>query len=529
MTTSSRRPDFPLELTQLDAPELRAVRLNAGDRLIVGRGSDCALWINNASVSRQHAAISLRADGAYVEDLGSRHGTRVNGVPVRAGKPVRVGAADVLHFGPAAVRLGYAVERLATSTMAGDAEAVRTIQVGTKGGAEHAMRVLMEVVRKIPRDGDEESAGAMLLERLVSVTSLERALLVRMGGNGTEVEILASAGARAGAVSRTVLAAAEDASRVAHLSQISDIRAAESIAGSGVREIVCARLALDENERIYLYLDSRRERSSVDGAMAEFIGAAARICALVIESFQRRRLEELEQDVARARIVQQRLLPGESGETGPVRWRLLSQPGALLAGDFAGVAHRPDGSVLAWVGDVVGKGPAAAMLMASAQAWLYASAERAQDVGEIVASLNEFLCHRSETTEFATLFVASIAADGTVHACDAGHGLAFLVRPGSVVRLESASGLAAGVMAGERYEASTFHLANGERLVLVTDGVHEQPSIANERFGLDRVVTTLSSSGSHINDVDTIVTSLSSFSQQRFEDDVTILSIERRS
>lgn len=528
MTTSSRRPDFPLELTQLEAPELRPIRLNAGDRLIVGRGSDCGVWINNASVSRQHAAVTLRSDGAYIEDLGSRHGTRVNGVPARAGKPVRVSAGDIVHFGPAAVRLGYAMERLATSSLAGDAEAVRTIQVGTKGGAEHAMRVLMDVIRQIPRDGDEESAGTMLLERLVSVTNLERALLVRMGESGTEVEIIASAGARAGVVSRTVLAAAEDSSRVAHLSQISDIRAAESIAGSGVREIVCARLALDEGERMYLYLDSRRERSSVDGAMAEFIGAAARICALVIESFQRRRLEELEQDVARARIVQQRLLPGDHGETGPVRWRLLSQPGALLAGDFAGVALRHDGSALAWVGDVVGKGPAAAMLMASAQAWLYASAERTQDVGEIVASLNEFLCHRSETTEFATLFVAAIAPDGAVHACDAGHGLAFLVRAGQAIRLDVASGLAAGVMAGERYESSTFQLKAGERLVLVTDGVHEQPSLANERFGLDRVAATLGSSGSHDNDVDTIVTSLSSFSQQRFEDDVTILSIERR-
>jgi serine phosphatase RsbU (regulator of sigma subunit) len=168
------------------------------------------------------------------------------------------------------------------------------------------------------------------------------------------------------------------------------------------------------------------------------------------------------------------------------------------------------------------------MLMASAQAWLYASAERAQDVGEIVASLNEFLCHRSEATEFATLFVASIAVDGTVYACDAGHGLAFLVRAGDVARLETKIGLAAGVLAGEGYESSTFQLGKGERLVLVTDGVHEQPSIANERFGLDRVVATLGASGSHLNDVDTIVTSLNSFSQQRFEDDVTILSIERR-
>ncbi len=526
---TSRRPDSPLELVVIDLPEMKPVRLASGIRLVVGRGTESEIWINNASVSRQHAAITMRTDGAYVEDLGSRHGTRVNGVPVRAGKPQRFGAGDLLHFGPSAIRVGYAVERIATSTTAGDAQAVRTIAFGARGGAEQAMRVLMEVVRKIPLDGDEESAGTMLLERLVAVTNLERAIIVRLRAGSNDAEIVASAGVRGGPVSRTVLAAAEDASKVAHLSQISDIRQAESIAGSGVREIVCARLAMEDEARTYLYLDSRRPMSSVDSGMADFIGAAARICGLVFESFQRRRLEELRLDVARARVVQQRLLPADHGEAGPLKFRLLSQPGALLAGDFAGVTERPSGSALLWVGDVVGKGPAAAMLMASAQAWLYASAGREQSVAEIVASLNEFLCSRSEVTEFATLFVAEIDSQGMVTACDAGHGFAFIVSDGGATRIEIEAGLAAGVMSGEQYTATSFPLALGDRLVIVTDGVHEQPSVANERFGLGRVTDALARSRAHGSDIDTIVTELSSFSGQGFEDDVTILSIERKS
>ena len=527
MTPSSRGPDSSLELLILDLPEMKPVRLRVGDRLVVGRGAESEVWINNPSVSRQHAALTLRADGASVEDLGSRHGTRVNGAPVRTGKSARFTAGDALHFGPVAVRVGYAMERIATSAVEGDAAAVRTIAFGANGGAEQAMRVLIDVVREIPLDGDEETAGQMILDRLVAVTKLERGLLVRMRSAESDAEIIASTGVRGGPVSRTVLAAAEDPAHISHLSQVSDMRQAESIAGSGVCEILCARIVVEADQRMYLYLDSRRPMSSVDSGMAEFVGAAARICGLVLESYQRRRLEELRQDVARARIVQQRLLPGDHGVTGPVRWRLLSQPGALLAGDFAGLAERPDGSALAWVGDVVGKGPAAAMLMASAQAWLYASANRMQDVGETVASLNEFLCIRSESTEFATLFVAAIDAAGTVTACDAGHGIAFVVRGGIAERLEIERGLAAGVMSGEHYPTTSFALATTDRLVLLTDGVHEQPSSSNERFGLERLLQTLSQSQAQASDVDTIVAELNAFSGLRFEDDVTILTIER--
>lgn len=507
---------------------MKPVRVMPGTRAVVGRGNDCDVWINNGSVSRQHAVIALEAGGAFVEDLGSRHGTRVNGAPVRIGKPVRVRAGDVVHFGPAGVRIGYAHERVAMQTVDGEADAVRTFRVGAKGGAEHAMRVLIDVVRAIPSDGDEESAGQMLLDRLVAVTNLERGLFVRVRSERGEAEVVASSGVRGGGVSRTVLAAAEDVQQVAHLSQAADLFAAESIAGSGVREVVCARIPVEGDERMYLYLDTRKATGVVDVAMAEFVGAAARISGLVFESFARRRLEDLRHDVARARLVQQRLLPADSGDLGPVRWTLRSQPGALLAGDFAGVVGRPDGSVLVWVGDVVGKGPAAAMLMASAQAWLFASAARADDVGSIVSSLNEFLCARSETSEFATLLVAEVRPDGSVSACDAGHALAFVVRGASAERVAIDGGLAAGVLAGESYGTTEFALAPRERLVLVTDGVHEQRSSSNEQFGLERVAAALARSGEPSTDVDTLVGELHAFAEDTFDDDVTILSIERK-
>lgn len=528
MAATSRIPGAPIEIVLLDASDARPVRVMQGQRVVVGRGSDCGVWVNDGSVSRQHAAIEVRPDGAFVEDLRSRHGTRVNGVPVRIGRPERIRPGDVVHFGPSGARIDAPRERVAMQTVAGEAESVRTFRVGSSGGAEHAMRVLMDVVRRIPSDGDEESAGRMLLDRLVAVTNLERGLFVRVHGGGGAAEVVATHGSRGGSVSRSVLAAAEDPQQVAHLSQTADLLAAESIAGSGVREVLCARIPVEGEERTYLYLDTRKATGVVDAAMAEFVGAAARISGLVFESFARRRLEDLRLDVERARLVQQRLLPSESGGAGEIRWSLRSKPGALLAGDFAGVAQRPDGSVLVWVGDVVGKGPAAAMLMASAQAWLYASAARADGVSAIVASLNEFLFSRSESSEFATLLVAEVKSGGRIVACDAGHALAFVVRGTSAERIPLEGGAAAGLIPGEEYGTTEFELGAGDRLVLLTDGVHEQRSESNEQFGFERIETSLARSGDPASDVESIVAELAAFAKTGFDDDVTILSLERR-
>lgn len=58
--------------------------------LVIGRGSDCDVLINDPSISRRHAVIQLTsAGGLTIEDPGSRHGTRVNGVRVNGPTPLR--------------------------------------------------------------------------------------------------------------------------------------------------------------------------------------------------------------------------------------------------------------------------------------------------------------------------------------------------------------------------------------------------------------------------------------------------------
>jgi serine phosphatase RsbU (regulator of sigma subunit)/pSer/pThr/pTyr-binding forkhead associated (FHA) protein len=524
-----RRAGSLLEVVYDGRADVAPIVLKRGVRIVIGRQAGCEIEIEDPAVSRKHAAIVSDETGVTVEDLGSRHGTRVNGQFVRDGRPVELAEGDILQLGPRVLRIRAATTRIRAESGGESPDAVRTIVVGAQGGSEHALRVLIDVVRSIPADGTTESAGRMVLERLLSVTKLERALLVRFDDARADADILAFAGAEGRPVSRTVLSSAADPSRVAHLSQSAvNIQSAASIAGTGVREVLCARVVVEGEDRLYLYLDSAGARAPVDAAMAELVGAAARICGLVIESFARRRLEALRLDVERARLVQRRLLAEEEGAIDDFAWSLHSLPGMLLAGDFAGIARRPDGSVLAWVGDVSGKGAAAAMLMASAQSWMYSAATRIEPPAETVRALNEFLYAKSEPSEFATLFVAVLDAQGGATVCDAGHGIAFLVGEGRATRIEAEGGVPVGVATGVDYGTTEFALPRGGRIVVATDGVHEQRDASGDEFGLERMSMTLAATRGTQHDVAGLVEALRAHAGELFDDDVTVLSIERR-
>jgi DNA-binding winged helix-turn-helix (wHTH) protein len=77
-------------------PDGRRVALGTGIN-IIGRDRDADVRIDDASVSRRHARIVVERDAVAIEDLESKNGTRVGGVPVS--QPVRLAKGDVVAFG----------------------------------------------------------------------------------------------------------------------------------------------------------------------------------------------------------------------------------------------------------------------------------------------------------------------------------------------------------------------------------------------------------------------------------------------
>lgn len=74
-----------------------------GAQTVIGRHRTCDLRLNDASVSRLHACVQLRGATVFIEDMGSRNGTSVNGLEVRAS--TRLAAGATVQVG--AVRMSF--------------------------------------------------------------------------------------------------------------------------------------------------------------------------------------------------------------------------------------------------------------------------------------------------------------------------------------------------------------------------------------------------------------------------------------
>jgi hypothetical protein len=80
----------------------REISLDPGANLI-GRDRDCAVWIDDWSVSRRHARITIGDDGATIEDLESKNGTSVGDLRIRG--RTRLAEGDAVRIGPVTLRL----------------------------------------------------------------------------------------------------------------------------------------------------------------------------------------------------------------------------------------------------------------------------------------------------------------------------------------------------------------------------------------------------------------------------------------
>ena len=232
----------------------------------------------------------------------------------------------------------------------------------------------------------------------------------------------------------------------------------------------------------------------------------------------------LEAELARAAQVQADLLPRHAPDVPGYELWARCLPAREVGGDFYDWQHTGE-TLTVTLGDVMGKGMPAALLMATARAALRPAARRsdpATAVTDTAAALEDDL---GRSSSFVTLFHAQLdAATGRLEYVDAGHGYAYVRRAnGSVEALEppAGRGLPLGVMSGETYHSSTVNLAPGDTLVLFSDG------LAEEREGAENPLAALGTApvtGAQ----DVCERLLATLGDGGAADDVTVLALHRR-
>ncbi len=233
--------------------------------------------------------------------------------------------------------------------------------------------------------------------------------------------------------------------------------------------------------RVFSELDKRLLRS-----IAQQAAAAVQQSRLIRD---RRRDVEMERHVRLAADVQQRMLPRQLPDDPRIETTAHYQPSFDLGGDFYDLFNI-EGKLAIAVGDVVGKGAPAAMLMSLVRTSFRAHAERGLPPQEVLALVNRDLCRDSLESEFATMWFGLLDPEtGTLDWSTAGHEPPLIVRENGRCEELAIGGLVVGINSDAIYTLERDELAPGESLIVYTDGVTDVMSFEAQRFGKDRLRT----------------------------------------
>ena len=243
--------------------------------------------------------------------------------------------------------------------------------------------------------------------------------------------------------------------------------------------------------------------------------------------------EAIDQDLEMAKVVQAALVRGGNVEIGPFSAYARMTPAQRVGGDFVDVLG-PSGNLLFFViGDVSGKGVAAALFMAASQGAVRSASTECRGSSTIAQEANRRLCIQNPIGLFVTCMLATVNLEtGVVDYVCAGHEPPFLIGCDDSRRpLPMTGGLAMGLVEDFGYSSKREILRPGETLFLYTDGLTDATSLDGELFGKDRLEKTLDGSAKRSPEeiVNHVWDEIGSFSAGTAPaDDMTCLVLRRR-
>jgi len=205
----------------------------------------------------------------------------------------------------------------------------------------------------------------------------------------------------------------------------------------------------------------------------------ARVCLECLSPSERRALEH---DLELASSIQTRLLPRHDFETAGWEGHYIYEPLGAVSGDFCDVVHN-GGTTFVLLGDVAGKGVAAALLMSHLSAIFRGLVGSGETLVEIMGHANRMFSSAIPVGSYATLVAARLWPDGRVEISNAGH-VPPLYHNGHVDELPP-DGVPLGLFCESAYTSQMLRLKPAERLVLATDGVVESTDPEDREYGIE--------------------------------------------
>lgn len=505
--------EFPV-LLRVDGDKQQAIPLVTFP-FTIGRRAEKNLVITDPMASRDHAEIVQMSGEYYLLDLGSKHGTFVNGTQVKRHKLIN---NDRIQFGSSNDR-SFVLFQFGTNTQSGSAarellSQISGIQVEKEASDLEKLAFFLEVARKLNSRGALDDVLVTLVEATLRITGGERGFVFLVQKDG---ELTLAVGRNSlgdelkddSTISHSILSdAMSSASRViiTDTASHSDLAARQSIVAHDLRTVICmplfrSNIAAQSQQKEsqapvingVLYLDSRLASHGLSSLSRDILNTVATEAAALIETAQLAQAEQnarlYQKELAIAATIQQRLMTVVIPEVHYAKLRARSLPCQEIGGDFYD-AVLADGNLFLVLADICGKGVSAAILASILQGMIYSQLVSHVPLAEIASAVNRFLCVKKLGEKYATCNVLKVTPSGDCEFLNCGHVPPVRLQDGKIVR-PSEGNLPLGLIPTAEFETYNFKLKPGERMVLVSDGVNEAQNREGDFFGDERLESTV--------------------------------------
>lgn len=478
----------------------------------VGRKIDKDLVIADPRVSRDHAQIMQEGQEFFIVDLGSKHGTFVNGERIQRqklerGDRLEFGARDSAYvlFNPAHATSNTAREFLSQ---------ISGIQIKQEATDLEKLTLFLEAARKLNTAGVLDEILMTMLDVTLQLTRAERGyvflkddeskLRLAAGRNSNKEPLLDDK-----TISHSILEESMRSNSDFLLTDTStdlDLSGRQSIVAYDLRTVICIPLRKMQVQSTrdlqtpapganvaeamgVLYVDSRFTSRDIKGVGKEILHAIATEAASLIENARLVQAEEearrYQQELGIAASIQQRLMQVKIPEVPFARLRGRNQSCKEIGGDFFDAVLTKDGLAVV-LADVSGKGVSAALLASTLQGMIYSHLSAGMPLLEVVTAVNRFFTQKLVGEKYATVLIARLRRDGELEYVNCGHVPPLLVCNGEVIRPPHGN-VPVGLLADATFESATCQMKSGDRFLIVTDGVTEAENAMGEFFDDSRL------------------------------------------
>jgi len=499
-----------------------------GEICIIGRSPNAQIRLPNPAVSRQHAKLTRSIHGYIIEDQDSTVGTRVNEASVTVSH-LRNG--DLIAIGDARFRyVDGPIDKRDTADFSIDynEEAVQVVSVDAtefaRLGPVAAEALDAEAITRLSRRLDAMLAvarsassslqpdallGELLKHCLEVYPGAERALVAVPNREHQSLQVKAIVkreGAPAGSFSlpRAITSEVLYKGR----SVVSNLDPSRRTGGGQPSSLMVAPMICRGQMLGLIYVD-RQATGELFGSddleiltgMATQAGFALYTAEMHESLMQKQRTE---QELLAAHEVQKRFMPRGVPKLPGFTFVAHYDPSRDVGGDLYDFINLDAHRVGIVVGDVSGKGFAAALVMAWVASQLRVAAHQAKRPSDVLRRVNDNLLEARQDDLFVTLFYGVLDRwTMSIDFCNAGHvpPLVRRANAGCVEVQEEGAGLPVGMVAGARFEDGRIVLDRGDTVVLVTDGITEAMNPDRRMFGIEGLESAMALGSSNPSDL----------------------------